>query len=211
MLRVGDIMTRDVVVATPEMTLREAAELFAAHHISGAPVVSGAHVVGVVSAADILEFAASARGLTSEDDEHAPSLGWSEPPLHGESPNEVVPLSSYYSEMWSEAHDDVTERLAHPMSSDVDLLDEYTVDEIMSRPLVSLSPNEDVLSAADLMQQRALHRVIVVRDGELVGIVSTLDIVRAVANHKLLTRTYVFDHARPTREGGLGARRGLES
>ena len=56
MLRVSDIMTRDVLVATPDMTLREAAELFAAHHISGAPVVSGTHVVGVVSAADILDF-----------------------------------------------------------------------------------------------------------------------------------------------------------
>lgn len=211
MLRVSDIMTKDVVVATPDMTLREAAELFATHHISGAPVVSGTHVVGVVSAADILEFAASARGLTSEDDEHSPPIGWSEPPLHGESSKEVVPLSSYYSEMWSEANDDVTERVAHPRSTDIDLLDEYTVDEIMSRPLVSLSPNDDVLSAADLMRQRAVHRVIVVRDGELVGIVSTLDIVRAVADHKLMTRTYVFDHAPPTREGGLGARRGVES
>jgi len=39
MLRLQDIMTRDVVTVSPELTLRDAMELLTSLHISGAPVV----------------------------------------------------------------------------------------------------------------------------------------------------------------------------
>jgi CBS domain-containing protein len=68
----------------------------------------------------------------------------------------------------------------------------------MSQPLVALSPHDDVCSAADLMREKSIHRVLVVQNGELVGIVTTLDIVKAVADHRLMTRTYVFDRDRST-------------
>ena len=202
MLRLSEIMTKDVVVTTPEMTLREAAELFATHHISGAPVVNGTHVVGVVSAADILELAATARGVPQDTSEQPEPLGWTEPTLEEDVTSGGAPPTSYFTELWSEASDDVTERVNNPKATDVDILDEHTIEEIMSRPLISLSPHDDVLSAADLMRQKSIHRVLVVDQGELVGIVTTLDIVKAVADHKLMSRTYVFDrtHSSPTRE-----------
>ena len=193
MLRLSDIMTRDVVVATPEMTLREAAELFAAHHISGAPVVNGNNVIGVVSAADILELAASARGVSQEIVEQPEPGGWSAPALEEDGTSDGAAPTSYFTDLWSEASDDVTARVNNPTANDVDLLDEHTVEEIMSRPLVALSPHDDVCSAADLMRQKCIHRVLVVQNGELIGIVTTLDIVKAVADRKLMTRTYVFD------------------
>ena len=59
MLKLSDIMTRQVVTVTPQTTLRDAVELFTAKHISGAPVVSGSDLVGVVSASDVLGFAAA--------------------------------------------------------------------------------------------------------------------------------------------------------
>ncbi len=43
MLRLRDLMTRDVHTASPEMTLREAADLFARKHISCAPVMAAMH------------------------------------------------------------------------------------------------------------------------------------------------------------------------
>ena len=195
-------MTRDVVVTTPEMTLREAAELFAAHHISGAPVVSGNKVIGVVSAADILELAASARGVSQEIVEQAEPTGWNAPALEEDGTSDGAPQTAYFTDLWSEASDDVTARVNNPTANDVDILDEHTVEEIMSRPLVALSPHDDVCSAADLMRQKSIHRVLVVQNGELIGIVTTLDIVKAVADRKLMTRTYVFDRgpARVNRE-----------
>ena len=50
MLALRDIMTADVVTVSPQTTLREAMELLAQRHLSGAPVVSGGELVGVVSA-----------------------------------------------------------------------------------------------------------------------------------------------------------------
>lgn len=188
MLRLASIMTKHVVTATPEMTLREAAELFAANHISGAPVVSGAKVVGVVSAADILAFAASQRG-DDDDSKVEPAVGnWTGPTADDEIATEVLPSASYFTQLWSDASDTVSDRLEHPGGAELDLLDEHSVDEIMSRPLVMLAPTDDVLQAATIMEEKSIHRVIVVEHGELVGIVSTLDIVRAVAERTLATR-----------------------
>lgn len=188
MLRLANIMTKNVVTATPEMTLREAAELFAAKHISGAPVVSGTKVVGVVSAADILAFAASQRA-DDPDAAPEPTVGsWTGPTADDEVASEVLPPASYFTQLWSDASDAVSDRLENPDGAELDLLDEHTVDEIMSRPLVMLAPTDDVLRAATIMEEKSIHRVIVVDQGQLVGIVSTLDIVRAVAERTLSTR-----------------------
>jgi len=51
-----DVMTRDVKTVAPDATLHQVAELFAAHHIGGAPVVdagTGA-LVGIITEADLL-------------------------------------------------------------------------------------------------------------------------------------------------------------
>lgn len=54
-LTVADVMTRDVVTATPETTFKELEQLMAEHRISAVPVVDTDGVpVGVVSEADLL-------------------------------------------------------------------------------------------------------------------------------------------------------------
>jgi CBS-domain-containing membrane protein len=55
MLRVSDVMTRDVVAVPADMPLKELARTLTEHGISGAPVVDeNQHVLGVVSETDIL-------------------------------------------------------------------------------------------------------------------------------------------------------------
>jgi CBS domain-containing protein len=56
MIRIRDIMTRNVLTATPDMSLRDAMSLLCEHHVSGAPVVEGGKVVGVFSATDLLTY-----------------------------------------------------------------------------------------------------------------------------------------------------------
>lgn len=56
MLRLRDIMTTDVVAVPPELSIRDAMVLLSERHMSGAPVVSGRKVVGVVSLTDLAEF-----------------------------------------------------------------------------------------------------------------------------------------------------------
>jgi CBS domain-containing protein len=54
-------MTRDAITVSPEMPLKEAAELLARHQVSGLPVVDEAKVVGVVSEADIVTRSTGSR------------------------------------------------------------------------------------------------------------------------------------------------------
>ncbi|MFI1717035.1 CBS domain-containing protein [Streptomyces sp. NPDC053513] len=54
-MKVGGLMTDDVVSAVPATSFREVAKLLAEHEISGVPVVDDdEHVVGVVSESDLL-------------------------------------------------------------------------------------------------------------------------------------------------------------
>jgi CBS domain-containing protein len=54
LVRVGDVMTRDVHSVTAATSLKEVARTLAELRISGVPVVDGEQVIGVVSEADIL-------------------------------------------------------------------------------------------------------------------------------------------------------------
>ncbi|MFB6827410.1 CBS domain-containing protein [Streptomyces hydrogenans] len=66
-LKVGGLMTDDVVSALPAMSFRDVAKLLAEHDITGLPVVdTDDHVIGVVSASDLLaRRALTVRGVMS--------------------------------------------------------------------------------------------------------------------------------------------------
>jgi CBS domain-containing protein len=53
-MRVAEIMTRDVVAATPEMTVSEVARLMGEHDVSGLPVLDGDRLVGLVTDLDLI-------------------------------------------------------------------------------------------------------------------------------------------------------------
>ena len=53
MLKLRDIMTRELVTLSPEHSLREAMSILSSRPISGAPVVTNGKVVGVVSLTDL--------------------------------------------------------------------------------------------------------------------------------------------------------------
>jgi CBS-domain-containing membrane protein len=56
-----------------------------------------------------------------------------------------------------------------------------TVGEIMTRAVVSVSPNVGIDTAARILHDRGLRRVPVLRDGRLVGILTRGDLVKALA------------------------------
>ncbi|HZE07802.1 MAG TPA: CBS domain-containing protein [Gemmatimonadaceae bacterium] len=81
-----------------------------------------------------------------------------------------------------------SESLRHRRTS----LEDVTVAELMTRELKSLASNCTVEQAADFMRRNQIHRALVMDEGKLVGIVTTTDVVKAVAQHRLHTNTYVF-------------------
>src|SRR5687767_504781 len=69
MLRLRDIMTREVVTVAPDLSVRDAMELLTSRHISGAPVLSNRKIVGVVSLTDLAELASGSPGVPTERNE----------------------------------------------------------------------------------------------------------------------------------------------
>lgn len=149
MLKLKDIMTRDVVSTAPDMTLRDAMELLSERHVSGALVVDGGKVVGIFSATDLLAF------LADLDD--------------------TTPLITFRRRRGRRTP-----------------LEDVTVDEVMTRKVQSLPPDCSVDEAAVLMGERQIHRILVMQGDVLLGIVSTFDVAKAVAEHRIRSRTYVF-------------------
>ena len=62
------------------------------------------------------------------------------------------------------------------------------VSEIMTRDVLSASEDESIEQLCRLMWEKRVHRVPIVRDAVLVGIVTALDICKSVANGALAGR-----------------------
>ena len=59
--RVEDIMTREIITATPATPLRDIAKLLEKHHIKRVPIVADGRLVGIVSRANLIQALASQR------------------------------------------------------------------------------------------------------------------------------------------------------
>ena len=202
MLKLRQIMTTELVSVTPMTTLRDAMEILARRHVSGAPVLSGEKVVGVVTAADLIGFAASAPGVPAEHEENAEPewRDWSEVPLPDASDVEQDPSAEFFTDLWEDAGADVTERMATVEGPEWNTLEEHEVREVMTTRLWALGPDDSVERAAELMAGAGIHRVLVVEDDKLVGIVTVTDVARAVGERKMKGRTYVFNRDQEFRE-----------
>ena len=69
MTQVKDIMTTQLVVVNPQLSLRDLIELLADEHLSGAPVVADGKVVGVVTVTDIIDFQSNLPPVPTEQTE----------------------------------------------------------------------------------------------------------------------------------------------
>jgi CBS domain-containing protein len=182
MLTLGDIMTTDLVTVSPEMNLHELAEVFTARKISGAPVVAGVDLVGVISSSDLLDFESSNPGSPRH---RAEQSEWGELEDAREWEGDDAPPSYYFTDFWPDAGADVLERIETSDGPEWNHLGERTVAEAMTPSVWSLVSATPVQEAARMMLDNRIHRVLVVDEGVLVGIVSASDIVRAVADKGL--------------------------
>ncbi|HEX9754060.1 MAG TPA: CBS domain-containing protein [Gemmatimonadales bacterium] len=131
MVRVADLMQRDVRTIGDNATMTDAIVMLTGSHISALPVLNEhQELVGVVSTTDILAAEA----------ESGDGSGISRVVTH------------------------------------------IRIGDIMSRTPKTIAPDAEVKLAAQEMLYLDTHRLLVVEDGVLVGIISQSDIVRAVAN-----------------------------
>lgn len=174
MLRLRDIMTTDVVSVASGATLREVAEVLADRQVSGAPVVDDGRVVGVITATDLVRF---------ESPEAAPRVR--RPGQGRPEERRAEPPPGFVAELWAEPGLEMLERFLESRALEADPLDRHTAAEIMTRDIVALPPDAEIHVAAERMLRERVHRVLVMEDGRLEGVVSSTDVLRAVAERRI--------------------------
>jgi CBS domain-containing protein len=183
MLRLRDIMTTDLLTLSPEVSIRDAMESLAARHVSGAPVVAGTKVVGVVTTSDLLEFASELRDRDERAEVRA--LDGMNPDNRWDAAEE--PTGAFFLELWRDGDSDVSERITNANSAWWSVLGGHDVSEAMTRLIRSLPPDTTVEEAAEYLRENGIHRVLVMEGEKLLGLVSTSDITSAVADHTVAT------------------------
>lgn len=168
MRTVRDIMATDVVTIARTATVRELVDIMSTREISGLPVIDETRkVVGVVSQTDVVSMVGRA------GESPTPDSYWelTSPDDDGEWPG------SYFlgGELWG-----ITS-LPAMTESWQDVLEEATVEEIMTPAAYSVDAAMTIWEAARFMVDGRIHRVLVLDDGKLVGLVSSFDILRVVA------------------------------
>lgn len=183
MLYVRDIMTTDVATITADATARDVARLLADEQISGVPVLDGAgQLVGVVSSTDLVRLAAedadvqlvsSALRLGGRTVPTDASVDESEEPLEDDPYGFFLPEDS-----------PLTDRglLAELPES---RLDTTPVEEIMTPATFTVEPGTPVTDLCEFLVRGRIHRAVVVEDRRLAGIVTSADVLRAVASRRL--------------------------
>jgi CBS domain-containing protein len=154
MMKVAQVMQREVVSVRPQDTIRHLDEVLCRHRITGVPVLDGEQVVGVVSRSDVV------RQLEVERSRFEGSSWYLEP---------------FDVEDRTPAHElEVSEAIGSRLAR-------LRVHHLMAKEILLIDPETSLPEAARAMVEQRVHRLLVMADGKLVGLVSSLDLLRGFA------------------------------
>jgi CBS domain-containing protein len=183
MSSVREIMQGDVVTVTTDATVRDLARLLADEQISGVPVLDGAgRLVGVVSSTDVVRLAAEesdVRLVTTAIRAGGYASGEPESEDDADEPAERDPFGFFLPEDSPLADGALLAEL--PESR----LDTATVEEIMTPVSFTVEPDTPIAELCEFLVRGRIHRAVVVDNGALAGIVTSADVLRAVADGRL--------------------------
>lgn len=183
MLSVRDIMQSEVVTVREDDSARTLAQVLADSEISGVPVLD-AHgkVVGVASATDLVRLAAedaemnlSALRLKPDRD---PGPDLDEEDLDQQS--EADPYGFFLPEDSPIQASDVLDHFTESA------FDAATVAELMTPVSFSVRPGMPVTELCAFLVSARVHRALVVDNDELVGIVTSQDVLKGVAGGRIV-------------------------
>lgn len=171
--RVADVMRTDLVTVGPETSLRDFLDLAEREGISGMPVVDGSgRTLGVVSLTDVV------RAVQEEVElELAPGGAVERDPSAGDPGTSGAPA-------FFRAGSAVDARRClgvRPGALSQQTTGAYTVGDIMTPAVFSLRPDTSLAEAARFLADAEIHRALVFREDRLAGLVTTFDILEALA------------------------------
>ena len=144
-----DLMSPDVLTVRDDLSANHLAGFFREHQITGAPVEDQeGRVVGVVSLVDLANFDAGGR---EQDSDPVPSGDL----VHG----------------WTPEIGDDGIRIYHVRDEEV------RVRDIMTAELYAVGEDAEVPEIATKLLNHHIHRLLVIEDDELVGVISTSDLL----------------------------------
>ena len=161
MLTVSALMQTDPETVPVDMTLEHLEQALVRTGFGGFPVVEDGRLVGVVTRSDIVR---------SHQAESAREAQISEYYTHSAPPVDEADLQREVDASAAR----IGVRMAHQTAGDV-----------MSRDLITVEPSAPLEVLAQTMLDHHVHRVPVVEKEQLVGIVTTLDLMAAVADGRL--------------------------
>ena len=163
-VRARDLMRTQVVTLSPDATIREAVATLQDDHLGGVPVVDESEkVVGFLSLADIARI------------EHLQGDRLVEQAGDGQL---ATPVGEAFEE---ESLDD--EEFAGRDDYSPEVLGRETVGQWMTRGVVTVTPTASLKEVCATMVRESVHRLVVLERGRLAGILSTMDVVRHLAEH----------------------------
>ena len=152
-LRVADVMRRDLVTVLAGDPLPEVERVLAAAEVGGVPVLADdGRPLGVISVRDLLR-----RHADDHDDSEVSVRGRA-------AANELDGDGEFDPEAPFERHGDGA-----------------CAGDVMSAGIVAVTPSTSLVEAAQRMVEASVHRLLVLDRGRLIGIVSTMDVLAAVA------------------------------
>lgn len=159
--RARDLMHRDLAMLTVDEPIRSALETLEEAGINGAPVVDEAgRLVGVFSRSDAARPDHVRGGRLDEQ-----------------------PGSRDYVDLDPERDDyDLEEELSAKDDYSPEVLGRELVGDWMTRGAISVAPDTSLAELCRALVEHRIHRVFVCEGGRPVGVVSTLDVVAAVAD-----------------------------
>lgn len=149
--RVKDYMSKKVVKFSAEDSVFKVAKILSKKNISGAPVVKKGKLIGIISESDIVKFMQM----------KLPSLSAGKPPF----------LSLIFASL-------IRDHLR--FKKELKRISRFKVENVMSKNVITISPEETILEAATKMAKHDVNRLPVVKNGKLIGIISRADLIRAL-------------------------------
>lgn len=197
-IQVRHWMTADVVSLNENATLKAAAAQMLEHKVSAFPVLSErSGVKALITEAELVRYFGRSRG-PGDDEAFLPVVNYMSTELVLANPEHTLHEAIVLFTDWPIRHLPVVER-----GRPVGMLSDRTtlaflakaraqgqspfeaantpVREVMARPVAVINHLFTVTQAIQMMQQRGVYALPVLRDGQVVGIFSTSDVLKLIA------------------------------
>jgi CBS domain-containing protein len=158
-LRVRDLMTTQVLTVRPTDTVKRATIKFAVDNVNGAVVVDNRnHLIGMITEFDILSLIIKYQDKLDKDPTTTQSLL-------------SVPMDGDFADP--------------ALLEAITAISEMKVEDIMTRSVLTTSPDEKIAGALQKMLKLNVNRLPVLEQGILVGILSRSDIIFHIYKKKI--------------------------